>query len=173
MLCVSTNSRDVSYRIAFLLLGNLAPMHCFKEGSWDLQARSCGEISNSSFLIGAKLIDTSLVQHFWEIVGVGVFCLLVALKTWSLSNKGHEVNRIFRWSMCFRLAAGFRLWEYKFFVENPTYSGRRGYWAWKLTKWMGLNRALNSNLCPYWWCHNMRLTQTQRCTGQNLMKPCN
>lgn len=64
MLWASTNSRDDSYRIAFLLPGNFAPMHYFKEGSWDLQARSCGEISSSSFLIGAKLIDTSLVQHF-------------------------------------------------------------------------------------------------------------
>lgn len=67
ILCASTNSRDISCPIALLLLWNLAPMRYFKENSWDLQARSCGEISNSSSLTGARVIYTGLVQHSWEI----------------------------------------------------------------------------------------------------------
>lgn len=170
ILCDSTDSRDVSYRIALLLLWNLAPMRYLKEDGWVLQARSCGEIKNCRSVVEASLIYTGVVQHFWEIVDGRVFCLFVVLKTWSCSDKVCEVNR---WSMSFRLFAGFRLWEYKFFVDNPTHSIRRGYWAWKLTKETGLNWALNSNHCLYWWWHNMCLTQTRCCTGQNLMKTCN
>lgn len=56
-----------------LLCSCCETLHYFKEDSWDLQARSCDEIRNSSSFIGARLIYMSLVQHFWEIVDGGHF----------------------------------------------------------------------------------------------------
>lgn len=75
---------------ALLLVWNLAVMHYSKENSWNLQARSC-VISNSSSLTGADLYrsgPTFLRNCWWW---RGFFCLFVSLKTWSLSDKEHEV----------------------------------------------------------------------------------
>lgn len=163
---------DIGCRTLLLLLWNLTPRCYLKENSWDLQARSCGDKSISSALTGARLIYTSLVQHFWEIVDDRFFCCCCWLH-WK--PEAFQIKYVketeFLDGIVKMLFSGLRLWD-KFFAE-PTCCERRGYWAWKLTNEMGLNWALKSNYCPYWCCHNICLTQTQSCTGQNPMKPCN
>lgn len=125
MLCAHTISRDDIGRGALLLVWNLALMHHSKENSWNLQARSCGEISNSSSLTGDDLYRSGpafLRNCWWWMVG------------------GSSVG-LFHWKREAFQTKKVRCWEFLAGVCAPGcllpstqilcgHSGRGGYLAW-------------------------------------------
>lgn len=126
--CVPTISRHDIDRHAFLLVWNLALMHHSEENSWNLQARSCGEISNSSSLIGPDFYRPGQIFlrncWWWEL-----FCLFHwKLKPFQIKNKWGIGYREFLAGLCFRMFAAFRLWEHNSLQTTSHTVGNEVIW---------------------------------------------